>query len=361
MVEQDGNIQCGICGLKNDIKYTIQCEECKEWIHYNCTGLPLYQLLCLARTNRKFSCEKCCFEKYADPEWSTSASEAIERQRLTVSTQVTISQETPAETETQLNLSDGGITPYQHQQSADESQIGALGSSPEDMNLNLDLTPSSPSHATLGSNGPAQQNPTQPNQTPDSATNDQRREKAVCRYYKKGTCKYGIVGRDCKFSHPKACRRFMEHGIKNKRGCKLGTQCRWFHPTLCKSSLANYECLVDSCKQLHVKGTRRQRAPGTQHTTTPIDTPTSTDRVTTTLHSRPSAPEPGSEVSQDVNFLDLMKGVKSAIDVLAKAVTSQEILLANLAKGNKPNWVNLPQPQPGQNNQVPWLTALTSL
>ena len=64
----------------------------------------------------------------------------------------------------------------------------------------------------------------------------------------------------------------------------------------------------------------------------------------------------------DLTGCELMKGMKSAIDVMAKAVASQEIMLANIMKGNRPNWVNIPQPQTGPNNQqVPWLTALTSL
>ena len=364
MIEHVENIHCGICGLNNDTKFTIQCEECKMWIHYNCTALPLYQLLCLARTNRKFSCEKCCFDKYADPEWSSKASEAMERQKIIASTQVALSQVTTASvtTDTQIHPSDEAITPYQHQLTADDAQREGLGNSPEDINLDL----LSPSPATSGNSAHSQQASTQADQNTEAATSD-KRERAVCRYYRKGNCKHGIVGRECKFSHPKPCRRFMEHGNKNRRGCKLGNKCRWFHPTLCKNSLTNHECFVDSCKQLHVKGTRRQRTLGTQETTTP--TPSGTlnavhgGRTAVTVpQSRSPTIVAGSEVSQEANFLDLMKGMKSAIDVMAKAVASQEIMLANIMKGNRPNWVNIPQPQTGPNNQqVPWLTALTSL
>ena len=363
MMEQIENIYCGICGLNNDSKFTIQCEECKMWIHYNCTALPLYQLLCLARTNRKFSCEKCCFDKYADPEWSSKASEAIERQKLIASTQVASSQSITASTatDTQIDPSERALTPYQHQPPPDDAQRDILSSSPEDMNL--DLVPPSPT--APGSNTSTQQTSTQAGHTTESAISGRKREIAVCHYYKKGNCKYGIAGRECKFSHPKPCRKFMEHGNKNRRGCKLGTNCRWFHPALCKNSLANHECLMDSCKQLHVKGTIRQRNPGTQQTTTPVGSSNATDSVRTAdTAPQPKTPAivPGSEISQGVNFLELMKGMKSAIDVLAKTVASQEIMLANIVKGNRPNWVHLPQPQNGQNNQqVPWLTALTSL
>lgn len=65
-----------VCGSAYEMKFTIQCEECKTWVHYLCTGLPLYQLLCLAHTHRRFTCEKCCFEKFGDPNWTAEASEA---------------------------------------------------------------------------------------------------------------------------------------------------------------------------------------------------------------------------------------------------------------------------------------------
>lgn len=73
--------QCSTCGLDKDMKHTIQCEECKNWIHFLCSGLPLYLLLCLAKTTRKYTCENCSFEKFSDPEWSAEASEAIDRMK----------------------------------------------------------------------------------------------------------------------------------------------------------------------------------------------------------------------------------------------------------------------------------------
>ena len=39
----------------------LQCKNatCKQWIHYQCTRLPLYQLYLLCETGRKFECEQC--------------------------------------------------------------------------------------------------------------------------------------------------------------------------------------------------------------------------------------------------------------------------------------------------------------
>ena len=39
--------------------------------------------------------------------------------------------------------------------------------------------------------------------------------------------------------------------------CTRGGQCDKFHPKMCPTSLKNGECLRESCKLRHVKGTRR--------------------------------------------------------------------------------------------------------
>ena len=37
----------------------IQCQDCKTWLHYNCSMLPPYQLFLYESTQRKFTCEFC--------------------------------------------------------------------------------------------------------------------------------------------------------------------------------------------------------------------------------------------------------------------------------------------------------------
>ena len=46
------------CG-KKDNDNMISCTDCRVWIHFECTELPLYQLYSLVSTKRKFTCEKC--------------------------------------------------------------------------------------------------------------------------------------------------------------------------------------------------------------------------------------------------------------------------------------------------------------
>ncbi|MPC50854.1 hypothetical protein E2C01_044688 [Portunus trituberculatus] len=103
---------CSACGQNKDMKFTIQCEECKSWVHYTCGALPLYLLLCLTRTHRKYMCEKCSFHKYADPDWTAEAIEAPTSECTTHQTATHIATRT-------------GHT------------LGGLGNSPQDMDLSL--------------------------------------------------------------------------------------------------------------------------------------------------------------------------------------------------------------------------------
>ena len=38
-----------------------------------------------------------------------------------------------------------------------------------------------------------------------------KEKKTICRFYKTGNCKHGLKGNDCKFLHPRMCRKFTLH------------------------------------------------------------------------------------------------------------------------------------------------------
>ena len=90
-----------------------------------------------------------------------------------------------------------------------------------------------------------------------SAKGDQEKNKMICRFYKNGSCKHGLKGRDCKFLHPRMCRKFTQHGTNNKRGCTMGKKCTDFHPKMCFDSIQKGECFSEDCRFAHVKGTKR--------------------------------------------------------------------------------------------------------
>ncbi|KAK3882322.1 hypothetical protein Pcinc_013313 [Petrolisthes cinctipes] len=97
-----------------------------------------------------------------------------------------------------------------------------------------------------------------------------------------------------------------------------------------------------------------------QKTQTYTNTSGKTNRVTEPKIHAPNT-VPRMEAHQGKDFLDLMIEMKSTMDALTKTVASQEMLLSNIVKGSKPNWVPAGLPQPGQNSQqFPWLAALTS-
>ena len=79
----------------------------------------------------------------------------------------------------------------------------------------------------------------------------------VCRFYEKGTCRYGIAGRGCSRQHPKACKKLLQHGDRGPRGCSAGSRCDKFHPLMCRSSLRKRECFNQDCKLVHIVGTKR--------------------------------------------------------------------------------------------------------
>ena len=123
------------------------------------------------------------------------------------------------------------------------------------------------SHDLLDQNDPPNQiphpnngaNPRQKNagHTRTDQNNGNINPSQICPFYFRGTCRHGISGRGCSKLHPSPCRKLLTHGTKGPRGCNRGAQCEKFHPKMCLSSLKNAECLRESCKLRHVKGTRR--------------------------------------------------------------------------------------------------------
>ena len=101
-----------------------------------------------------------------------------------------------------------------------------------------------------------EQTPTPLGGTAGTESNNVRKQKSVCRYYKNGTCKYGGKGTGCPFDHPKKCWKFMAHGEKNSRGCRKGSKCDLYHPPMCRSSLSSGVCSKNECKLNHVRGTK---------------------------------------------------------------------------------------------------------
>ena len=86
----------------------------------------------------------------------------------------------------------------------------------------------------------------------------------VCQKYRKGKCPHGlrgnklVNGKKCEFEHPKYCNKYCRHGTHQKLGCSKSSDCRYYHPILCKHSLKRKLCTNTDCTFIHLKGTRRK-------------------------------------------------------------------------------------------------------
>lgn len=203
---EDQQDKCGLCEAPGGLNKTIQCHDCKRWVHYRGTKLPLYQLWFLAHSPRNYSCENCCTRKLqaSDQEWITVTKEA---------------------------LAEGKNVPGLSLDGTKAVNEAPLGNTPEDINLDLDVSQTKDESLT-NDEKPAPDTPTEDPTlmqataqleagNPARFTEGTRPKKnnnapRICYFYRFGNCRYGPSGKDCKYSHPKPCRK-SDHGCKMEK------------------------------------------------------------------------------------------------------------------------------------------------
>ena len=90
----------------------------------------------------------------------------------------------------------------------------------------------------------------------------------VCTFHLRKKCRHGRYGTKkwrgaiCQKKHPEICRKYSNYGTTRHVGCNRGTECRFFHPPLCRSSETRRECLKVDCQHQHLKHTRRTADDG---------------------------------------------------------------------------------------------------
>ena len=47
------------CPLCDSVVDNLQCDRCKDWIHYRCSKLPEYMIIQLSKSTRAFTCNSC--------------------------------------------------------------------------------------------------------------------------------------------------------------------------------------------------------------------------------------------------------------------------------------------------------------
>ena len=100
------------------------------------------------------------------------------------------------------------------------------------------------------------------NNNRDNLEEDERED---CKALSEGTCEFGISGKGCRYKHRKRCDRYCRYGT-GKWGCRFGEKCRNHHPKICPNSLKLKMCLdIESCKKVHLVGTKRRIHPETEY------------------------------------------------------------------------------------------------
>ena len=123
----------------------------------------------------------------------------------------------------------------------------------------------------------------------------------ICPYYKKGTCRFGAMGRGCSQSHPKMCKKLLQHGNRSPNGCTLGrANCDKFHPKMCHTSLIKGECYDTNCQSRHVNGTKR----------TKLDEKTASRMKTNNGSKDATTKKPGNRTSDSGDFLGVLHRMK---------------------------------------------------
>lgn len=267
---------CGACGYNDDMAHTIRCDDCKDWIHYYCSKLPIYQLMCFSKSTRKYTCEKCCMGKYNqdEDEWTQEAQEAITKQSKDNLRHQTRSEDTDTQadprvgTETVAEAAGGRSTP-------EPIMVETRGGTPsptqarKEEEIPLSQTQRQEDRKVHTSQTQSQVDRAQHTTTENPASLQSQalrtRPLKICRYYKNNNCKYGRKGEGCSHDHPKPCPKLLQHGYEGPHGCKLGRKCPHYHPRLCRNSLRDRICTNQKCKFTHLRGTLRDIPPSETH------------------------------------------------------------------------------------------------
>ena len=182
-------------------------------------------------------------------------------------------------------------------------------------------------------------------------------EKSIptCKHYVRGWCKHGIKGKNCPYSHPKACTKLLQHGNKLPRGCNKGSKCKNFHPRMCSSSISDGICLKPNCSYVHVRGTKRENKK-VDRTSTKI--PENRDTEVISQHSKQSQNKTSAHDNDPTqDFLKIMHNFKMEIiklmDVKITSLLSKQLINTGTTNQTQPNptinQMNYPQ------NSVPFL------
>ena len=292
----------------------LKCSKCQCFVHLHCSGLPDYFLIRFATSQSQYVCRNCVRSQDMDEEDFNS--------ELTKIHEVIAKEKSSIE---RLNV-----------EADSESGDGARESLTEN-------TDSVVNDSAVNNNSGVQTS------SNSNGADNSKKNQTICRFFLRRNCKHGIVGKNCDFQHPKLCHKFTKNGDKNG-GCKK-TQCKFFHPNLCRSSLKERKCLKKNCRFFHLNGTQREESSKITNPSnvTNKDQPASENRVTVSssysqavrqrapLAGDSSGPSPGQSVADSSN--NYMTGdflwVKQQLQQLTMQMAQMSLVLNQLQKGDQ--------------------------
>ena len=269
--------QCLACG-RGVKQASLRCVECGASAHLTCSELPCFQLLRLATTRASYVCGGCTKNKAGDKLEDVLAEieDLMRKEKDDIPTEDVNSQASSSDGEqderptapsasqmpsTQELLTVGGagaddwaapVEEHDHHRvrgtadmrsrsaSEDRNRAGASQSSHHFRSGRRNVH--NQSRRSINNEG-------QGLRVSSRADNEKR---AVCRFFKMGTCKYGQKGIECQYAHPKKCFRYARYGADERKGCN-SKDCQFYHPPLCRALEAGRSCSTKNCRFFHRK------------------------------------------------------------------------------------------------------------
>ena len=163
----------------------------------------------------------------------------------------------------------------------------------------------------------------------------------ICEKFKVGKCPHGVSGKTlhnghaCNKAHPKRCSKFMKRGAKGRYGCKKGDSCKRYHPSHCKSSLANRYCYKEDCTLVHLVGTKRLKQPA-KHVPRDDSRQRRSSESASRSYRRPEAdgdrrkPSTHNKESPFLEVLSLLKLMQKELQELKSNMASQESKISSM-------------------------------
>jgi len=171
-----------------------------------------------------------------------------------------------------------------------------------------------------------------------SCENKQIPANQMCKFYKKGKCRYG---KECRNEHPKFCKKFIKHGSMkfSPQGCD--GKCEKPHPDACRDSLRTKECNREKCRFYHIKGTNTKKT-GAQGN---IIKESYRDKEAKSARDETKEEKPEQETKQVV-FLEMEK---SMIQKMEQMLNQQMESFINMIRPQS-HWMGLSQ----RSNPMTW-------